>query len=415
MATPRGISGWWQSMGNGRRPSLDSGSGDPSDRFSLVVGGPFSAVLRRLRLTGADQLPARRAAISLALLAWLPLALLAVAQSLVDGAYAGWGFFTDWTVPTRYLVAIWVMIATERYADDRIVLLMRYFREARLLSDDAVPGFLAALALADRRSSSWLAEGVIVAAALAWSGLTESYVVALAGSSWEGAMLGGEVVLSWAGETARFLSNPLFLFLVLRWFWRFLVWTGLLFRISRLPLQLTPLHPDRSAGLGFLAIYPSIFSGFVFALSCVIASALIKELSLERQSPETVWFALAGWLAMSLLLFLGPLLVFVRPLYAVRERALLDYGRLATQHHLAFHRKWIGEARSGEDLMGSSDPSSASDLNASVQTVRELRVVPVDRTAVVQLVVAAGVPLLAVIGKQIPLVDLAKWIVGTIL
>jgi hypothetical protein len=348
---------------------LDSGSGDPADRFSLVLGGPFHAVLRRLGLTGADQLPARRAAIALALLAWLPPALLAVAQSLVDGAYSGWGFFTDWTVPTRYLVAIGVMIATERYADGRIILLTRHFREARLFSDDAVPGFLAALALADRRSSSWLAEGVIVAAALAWSGLTESYVVALAGSSWEGAMVSGEVVLSWAGETARFLSNPLFLFLVLRWFWRFLVWTGLLFRISRLPLQLTPLHPDRSAGLGFLAIYPSIFSGFVFALSCVIASAIIKELGLERHSPETVWFALAGWLAMSLVLFLGPLLVFVRPLYAVRERALLEYGRLATHHHLAFHRKRIGEARSGEDLMGSSDPSSASDLNASVQAV----------------------------------------------
>jgi hypothetical protein len=105
----------------------------------------------------------------------------------------------------------------------------------------------------------------------------------------------------------------------------------------------------------------------------------------------------------------------VRPLYETRERALLEYGRLATHHHLAFHRKWIGEAKSGEDLMGSSDPSSASDLNASVQAVRELRLVPVDRAAVVQLLVAAGVPLLAVVSRQIPLVDLAKWIVGTIL
>jgi hypothetical protein len=50
-----------------------------------------------------------------------------------------------------------------------------------------------------------------------------------------------------------------------------------------------------------------------------------------------------------------------------------------------------------------------------VQAVRELRLVPVDRAAVVQLLVAAGVPLLAVVSRQIPLVDLAKWIVGTIL
>ena len=393
---------------------MDSGSGD-TERFSLVVGGPFHAVLRRLGLTGADQLPTRRAAISLALVAWLPPALLAVAQSLVDARYSGWGFFTDLTVHTRYLVAIWMMVATERYADGRIVLLTRQFREARLLSDHGLPAFAAVLAIADRRSSSALAEVVIVAAALVWSGLTARYAVALAGSSWEGTVVAGEVALSWAGETARFVSTPLFLFLVLRWIWRFLVWTALLYRISRLPLQLTPLHPDRSAGLGFLAIYPSVFSGFVFALSCVVASSFLKELDLVRHSPETVWFALAGWLAMSLVLFLGPLLVFVGPLYAVRERALLDYGRLANQHHLAFHRKWIGEARSGEDLMGSSDASSASDLNASVEVVRELRVVPVDGAAVVQLLVAAGVPMLAVVATQMPLSDLAKWIIGTIL
>ena len=398
-----------------RRPLTGSGSADATDRFSLVAGGPFSAVLGRLGLIGADQLPTRRAAIGLALLAWLPPALLAAAQSLVDDRYSGWGFFADSTVYTRYLVAIWVMLATERYADGRIALLSRQFRDARLVSDDGLPAFQAALADADRRSSSALAEAVILGAALIWSSLTARYAVALAGSSWEGAVIAGEVVLSWAGETARFVSNPLFLFLVLRWIWRFLVWTALLHRISRLPLQLTPLHPDRSAGLGFLAIYPSIFTGFIFALSCVVASNFLKELGLETHSSETVWFAIAGWLAFSLVLLLGPLLVFVGPLYAVRERALLEYGRLVAQHHLAFHRKWIEEPRSGADLMGSADPSSASDLNASVQAVREMRVFPIDGAAVVQLVAAAGVPLLAVVATQIPLVDLAKWIVGTIL
>ena len=39
-----------------------------------------------------------------------------------------------------------------------------------------------------------------------------------------------------------------------------------------LSLQLMPLHPDRSGGLGFLANFPGIFSGFVFALSSVGAT-----------------------------------------------------------------------------------------------------------------------------------------------
>lgn len=54
-------------------------------------------------------------------------------------------------------------------------------------------------------------------------------------------------------------------------------------------------------------------------------------------------------------------------------------------------------------------------LIATVQLVRELRVVPIDSAAVVRLVVAAGAPLVAVIATQMPLVDLGKWIVGTIL
>jgi hypothetical protein len=390
-------------------------NGDSAVPFSLVAGGPFYDVLRRLGLIGADQLPLPRAGFALAVLAWLPPALLAIAQSTVDSSYPGWTFFTDLTVFTRYVVAIWMMIATERYADGRIILLTRQFREARLLSGDAEPAFAAALASADRRSSSRLAELILVVAALVWSGLTAHYSVALAGSSWDGTVVGGQVVLSWAGGTARLVSNPLFIFLVMRWIWRFLVWAVLLYRVARLPLQLTPMHPDRSAGLGFLAIYPSVFSGFVLAISAVVASSMLKELALAKHSPETVWLAMAVWLAIVLVVFLGPLLVFVGPLHALRERALLDYGRLANQHHLAFHRKWIGEARSGADLMGSSDPSSTSDLNASVQVVRELRLVPVDLAAVGQLVVAAGLPLLGVVATLMPLKDLVRWIVGAIL
>jgi hypothetical protein len=161
-----------------------------------------------------------------------------------------------------------------------------------------------------------------------------------------------------------------------------------------------------------MSIYPSVFSGFVFALSCVISSNMVKDLGLEHHDPNTVWIALAAWIAFCLLLFIGPLLVFVSPLYAARERALLHYGRLASQHHLAFHRKYIDEATSGETLLGSPDPSSAADLNSCLQSVQQLRLLPVDRIAVIQLVVAAGVPLLAVVLKQIPLGDLVDWIVG---
>jgi len=209
-------------------------------------------------------------------------------------------------------------------------------------------------------------------------------------------------------------TGILFLFLVLRWIWRFLLWSQLLFRISRLPLRLAPLHPDRSAGLGFLSIYPSIFAGFVFALSCVVAASILKDLALVEHSTRTLWFAIGGWLVLCLGVFIGPLLFFARSLYMERERALLEYGQLASQHQLAFHHKWVIGKRTGAELMGDPDVSSSADLNASFEAIETLRIVPVDRDAVMGLLAAAGVPMLAVVATRIPLVELLKFIAGAV-
>ncbi len=120
---------------------MASRDGDVADRFSLVVGGPFHRTLSRLGLTTADHLPTQQASIVLAMLAWLLPALLVVGQSLTDDHYSGWGFFSDWTVYARYLIAIWIMVATERYADVRLTTLTGHFREACIISDADLPAF----------------------------------------------------------------------------------------------------------------------------------------------------------------------------------------------------------------------------------------------------------------------------------
>ncbi len=383
--------------------------------FSLVAGGPFYGILRRLGLVGADQLTTWRTATALALLAWLLPALLVVVQSLVDSGYRGWGYFTDLTVPARYLIAIWAMVATERYADSRFKILGRQFREAGLLARDSLPGYETALAVADRRSSSWVAEGIMLAAALVSSGSAIHLVITLTGSSWEGALVGGQVELSWGGAAARYLSNPLLLFLVLRWGWWFLVWAVLLFRISRLQLHLIPTHPDRAAGLGFLAIYPSVFSGFTFALSCVISASILKDLAVEQRAAEMVWYAVAGWLALNLIVFLGPLLVFSVPLHAARERALLEYGRMATRQHVSVHRKWTGNAEDDGDRADPSALPSVSELNTNIQAIRDMGYTPINRAAVTQIIITAGLPFLLVVLKLVPLDNILKWALGKFL
>lgn len=380
----------------------------PRARFSLVVGGPFHRLLTRLGGTGPDGLPRPQTALFLAVLAWSIPAVAVVVQSLLDEAYSGWGYFSDATVHARYLVTIAVLIMTEHYADGRFEILIREFRATRIIGDDQDEAFLRALDQADRRSSSAIAEGILVVLALGLASFGTRVAASLVVGGWEGDAVDGRVVLSWAGMLSSLVSGPLFFFLVLRWCWRFVVWTLLLFRLSRLPLDLMPLHPDRCGGLGFLSLYPSIFTGFVFALSSVVAVTVLKELRFVALSTDQIQWMLGTWIAVVVVLFLGPLAVFVPLLRRAREQALIEYGRLAHQHHHAFRRRWLDSDRSGEELIGSPDPSSSSDLNAIVTTAQEMRVYPIDHFAVVQLLGAAGLPLLAVALTRMPLAELVR-------
>jgi len=398
---------------NAPHPIMNVSESHNDGPFSLVVGGPFHSLMQRAGLTGPDRLPTWRGALIVAFAAWLLPALLASVQALTSGEHSGLDFFSDWTAHTRYLIAVAEMLATERYADCRLLMLASHFHEAGLLPEESQAAFRAALERADRRSASPLAEALILVLALIGAAATTDLAVDLAARNWMGQEVSGDVVLSWAGWAARMWSTPLFLFLVLRWLWRFGVWAALLYRIARMPLRLTPLHPDRSAGLGFLAIYPSIFNGFIFAQSCVVASAMVQDIGLEHRSGEIVWLAIGVWLALCLALLLGPLLVFMRPLYQLRERSLIEYGRLASHHHLAFQRKWVSGEREGSELLGSPDASSAADLNGAIETLRQLRFVPVDLPALISLVVAAGLPMLVVVNTQIPFSDMIKWFLGS--
>ena len=391
--------------------SVDS---ENSIQFSLVEGGPFHSLLGRLGLLGEDRLPTWRTAFVLALLAWMPPAVLAIAQTILQADYAGWGLFKDQTVYTRYLVAIIAMVVTERAAEQRISLLINQFMKAHLLDAESREKYKAIVARADRRASLPLVEGILLVLALTWSWMSFYYISVISVGGWEESTRGGDTHLSWAGTVAELLSNPVFLFLVLRWFWRFLVWTALLLNISRLPLRLTAMHPDRSGGLGFLTLFPDIFTGFVFALSCVISSSLLKSMALMPVSSEFIWLVICGWVLLIILILFAPLLFFSTPMMRAREKALVEYGKLAQAHHHAFRAAWIKGRRRPEEILGSPDPSSAADLNAIVQAVLDMRIVPLNLAAFLQVLIAAVIPFLVVVISQIPLAELLSWFVGAL-
>jgi hypothetical protein len=174
--------------------------------------------------------------------------------------------------------------------------------------------------------------------------------------------------------------------------------------IARCELRLVATHPDRCGGIAFIGQYPKTYLMFVFALSSVVASGVLKMVVYGGASMLSFKFALLGMIVFLCLAFVVPLLAFAPVLSALKRKGLSRYGALVSQHNLAFEEKWIDgrQADMAEGPLGSPDVSSLADLAAGFELVRSMRAVPVTKASIVPLILAALVPLAGVALTQAP-------------
>ena len=111
--------------------------------------------------------------------------------------------------------------------------------------------------------------------------------------------------------------------------------------------------------------------------------------------------------AFLLLLLLAPLLFFVFKLSATKRAGLREFGNLAQRYVRQFDDKWLrGGAPPGESLMGSPDIQSLADLGNSFEFVRSMKLAPITRDAVLQLLIFTLAPLAPLMLTMVPLEEL---------
>jgi hypothetical protein len=141
-----------------------SGSESVGD-FSLVLGGPLFQLLRRLGLSGSGLELLRRRIVAIALVTWVPLLVLSMAEGLAWGNAVRVPFLFDVDVHVRFLVALPVLIAAELLVHQRTRIVVEQFVSQGLVPDGIRTGFDAALANALRLRNSITAELLLVALA----------------------------------------------------------------------------------------------------------------------------------------------------------------------------------------------------------------------------------------------------------
>lgn len=350
----------------------------------------------------------------IALLAWLPLLLLSAADGNILGAGMSVPFLLDVEVHVRLLVALPLLIFAEVEVHRRIPPLLRQFPQRGLITGNAIRSFEAALGSAGRMRDSVLAEALLICTVYGFGifVIWRNYV-ALDTDTWYATVSAEGVKLTFPGMWYAFVSLPIFQFLLLRWYFRLFIWTRLLFQISRIRLQLIPVHPDRSGGLGFLSTVGYAFGMLALAHGALAAGHFASSIFYDGATLPEFAGAIVLIITAVPCLVLVPLLVFSPQLADLRQQGLLRYGALADQYVREFDQKWLRDAvPSNEPLAGSADIQSLADLGNTYEVLRSMRIAPITSQAIFRVAILTLLPILPLSLTMIPLDELLKWLVG---
>ena len=377
-----------------------------AENFSITQGGPMHMLLVRLGNAGNERQRVVRRALAISVITWVPLLVLSIMEGKAYSRQITIPFLRDYAVNVRLLIAVPILILAESVVDLRWRITVLQFLRSGLVHLQELPDFEAVIQKTLNLRDNILPEAIMLVAAFSPLFITRTELLMGNVSNWHNAAPGE---ISMAGWWFSLVCTPLVRFLMLRWLWRMVVWTLLLFRISRINLHLVATHTDLAAGLGFLSEAQKAFSPIVFACGAIVAAQVGNTIAYQGETLSSQKFPMIAYGVLAILSLVAPLLVVTPLLIKTKRRALWEYGALVTVHNQLFHKKWIRNEKSSDDVvLGSPDASSLGDLGASFTVVREMRVVPIDKLTLITLAVAAALPMLPVVFIATPTNELIK-------
>ncbi len=369
-----------------------------ADDFSLVIGGPLLRTLHRVGFIRRKDRSLPLRILFLLLLTWVPLFVL----SLLQGMAAGTGrvrlpLLYDFGVYARFFVALPVMIIAEKWVDPCLKQMVRQFVTSGLVPKDQQPALDHVLDGVTHLRDCMLAHGmVLIASFLPLFKTFEVQARLMPGiSTWELRVAGSEPHLTFAGWWFVLVASVVVRFILFRWLWRLFLWAVVLRRVSRLNLRLMPTHPDLAGGLGFLTRAQVQFGALSFASGAVLAGSIANAVIHLGASLKSFELQMIAYVVLAPLVMLAPLFVLAPSLLRVRRQGLVEYGALANRYTQAFDLKWVrNTATGGEPLLGTGDIQSLADLANGYNIIRQMRIVPISKPALLQSVAEAGAPFL---------------------
>lgn len=382
---------------------------DDDRYFSLNLGGPLYHLFLRSRLSTPALGLLRRRVIAISLFCWAPLLVLAVIDHQAIGGTAV-SFLSDVEVHVRFLAALPALIVAELVVHRRIVIVVRQFLERNIIDSDERARFDKIIVSIMRLRNSVLLEILLLVFCFTFGYWIWSERLAFATTTWYAEKSQHATVFTKAGYWYAFVSLPIFRFLLVRWYFRLFLWYRFLWRVRGLRLRLNLYHPDRVAGLGFLAGSIPAFAPVLLAQTMLLSGFIGGRIWHAHASLLDFKLEIAGALVFLVLLVLAPLSFFIFHLELARRMARREFGILSSQYVDSFRDKWVQHAPT-EALLGTPDLQSLADLGNSFNTVNEIRLLPLGKQALLNLAGILLLPFGPLILTIVPLKDIVDWII----
>jgi len=364
---------------------------------------------------------AKRACV-LMIVTYLPIALLAILQGLYDTVATPTNFFADFAAYAQFLVALPLYIVAEPVIDAS--------------TRDAAKQFLACgiVRPADAPKVAEIHAAIARARAARWPDLACIGLAYLFSLVILVPQFGADPLPTWhvqgdanarrmtaAGVWAFFVSIPLLNYIWLRLICKILLWIYYLYRITRLHLELHPMHADVTGGIGFISETQGRFALFILAYGIGnVAAPVGYQVSVLNYdlSILPVWGPLVLFGLGAPALFTLPLLMFTKQLHRSKKRALAAYRERVTEQSRRVEEHWLYRERPESPEQDARALSELATLTSIFSRIERMRVVPFDLRSFGQLVgsslgaIATLLPLLYGKGELAPIVEAIGRLVG---
>jgi hypothetical protein len=381
--------------------------------LSLLTGGPLYQLLVRAGIARPGRAGIALRILFFVSLTWLALALITIWEGTFLSSAIKVPFLYDFAEICRFLFVLPLLIIAEGIVGPWLNHVIAHFR--RLVSVADVDKFERNIALAIRSRDSVPIELLLILLAFIrphFGVLSLSADV----SSWRTLTTETGATATTAYLWYLFIAKPLIALIWFRWLWRYIIWSQLLFRTSKLQLRVTPTHPDRMGGLGFIAIAQSNFAVLYFAIAAQVASYIGEEIVFEGASLMSFKYMILAIVLIAPIVFLTPCLAFSPKLVQAKKRGLLEYSALADQYTKEFHEKWIeGKRDDNEPFVGSADVQSLADLGNSFEVVQSMKAVIISKSTIVSFAVASLLPFTPLLLTVYPFDELLSRLVKMVL